>query len=846
MPDTNCSRDEFFILPILGSRFRLKSVLGAVFVAFLISLVIFGSHLFDSSVPGTEDVRAHVFKIDYLSANIAQGNWPIWNQYWYAGIPFDPFYPPGFYTLGALLSFVVQSPVVSYKLILFFTLAFNGIAIFYFSRKLLKASFRSALRCLIAYEACTPLLINYIYGTGPNLLGWNLSAWFLIVYIGKVQEGRTRKIVDVLAPGLLFGMTMLIHPFPAMFALLAVLTYQIVRKVHDWKVPLGQDISYFIKVGFLSSLIGSYYWLPAALNFRYTSPIYTFTKDAWPGGVPYLLIFILVALVVSIFLRKISPQPVNHQFVIACLGLSAFLGFGGTQFVPFGLSSLLHEFRFATIMAPCFAILALCPLLETTKISISVRSFLKPAIYAMCLIMFGCFLSYLVLLSKTSLFELAMFAATVFIPVYLLLLLAMGGQQKKNDDNNSTINPKFISGILVILFTTVIPLSSTWSRSHIERLFEYVNYYEEPDYLNIIDKIEAGRLIVPISLGAMLEGDSIVTFGWRWGVETMNGPFNQGDPKFFDYTVHLEWEERWLEHHIPRQNLMMEGGAKYVFTRAQASLSNPGGLNIVEANDYGSLNELELDVSYAARVTPVLLDVRFPQAVTELFNILLPNGYKMVFVDSNKLDNSLKGLFDTVLIDDPAKAAEYQGKSILLLIDSSTAISVEQVGDAVQITAPVTSLTDRVFYHGDKGNVHDWVAFDKELPSQTFEETLSVVAQLGDAMTSVMKNIEYEKADSTQLNDKIEITTKAGFTLIKSSYFPFWGGSGCEIMATTQGFTLVHSDKEIIVLTYKQPAYYKICAIVTLGSIFGVVLTLSLFAFISKPRAVHHFGHHPQ
>jgi len=51
-------------------------------------------------------------------------------------------------------------------------------------------------------------------------------------------------------------------------------------------------------------------------------------------------------------------------------------------------------------------------------------------------------------------------------------------------------------------------------------------------------------------------------------------------------------------------------------------------------------------------VSPILLDVQDAETVTEFFNIILPDGYKMVFTDINEVDNKLEQQFRYVMTDD--------------------------------------------------------------------------------------------------------------------------------------------------------------------------------------------------
>ena len=112
-----------------------------IVISLVIALLIYGPHLFNLTVPIEEDVRAHIFKIDILHSALSTGSWPQWISYWYHGFPAFQYYPPGFYLLGAIFTFVFKHAVISYKFLLFLTLMSNGLVTYYFSRRFLKFDF---------------------------------------------------------------------------------------------------------------------------------------------------------------------------------------------------------------------------------------------------------------------------------------------------------------------------------------------------------------------------------------------------------------------------------------------------------------------------------------------------------------------------------------------------------------------------------------------------------------------------------------------------------------------------------------------------------------------------------
>ncbi|HEX78563.1 MAG TPA: hypothetical protein G4O19_00210 [Dehalococcoidia bacterium] len=567
-----------------------KEIAVIAFASAVLGLLIYGSNLFNLSVPIEGDVRAHIFKIDILHNALTQGSWPQWSTYLYNGFPVFQYYPPGFYFIGALLTYVTGYAVISYKLLLFLTLMTNGFVAYYFARRFLKLKFYLAFLCLVAYQTSTPLLVNYIYGAAPNLLAWSLSVIFLAFYLRNVMEGNTGRLSAVVIPALVFGISVLIHPFPALFNILAVFVFHAIwiARNEDRKHAVKTQLTYFAAVFGIGALLSTHYWLPFMITRDYVSPIHTANEDFWGSGIPFLIILAVTSLAVGIIIRLKVIKDFKLDLIIAYTLLSAALGFGLSRLAPFGLGDLIHEFRFASMAMPLFSILLIAFSLNAIPSNLGGRKIAAASI-AVCL----------------------------------------------------------------ILITSVFPATYTWNKSHLDRLFSYTENYSQPEYEEILELATESRLITPPELGSLCEGDSPVTFGWHYNVESVNGPYNQGDPNFFQYTVHLEWEERWLYYEFTRENLMQEGAAGYIFVRCPRELTaDTNGMTLIADNSYGQLWQMDESIDRAVSVSPILLDVQDAETVTEFFNIILPDGYKMVFTDINEVDNKLEQQFRYVMTDD--------------------------------------------------------------------------------------------------------------------------------------------------------------------------------------------------
>ena len=532
--------------------------------------------------------------------------------------------------------------------------------------------------------------------------------------------------------------------------------------------------------------------------------------------------------------------------VIVCFIISSIMGFGGTRYLPFGLGSLVQEFRFAAIIVPFLGIvLIFTPLkykllrLNTGNLafSLGLGFFLTAFIFGLTqrdAFVAGFkaltnvnILNLYQLLSRQFTTTFPTFAIMIFpyLVVFIFLALSLRGKPTVLGRNKSSYI--LTGGICLLLLTSFVPYINTAQSANISRLYKYVDNYQQPGYAQIMTSVKDARMIVPMNSGYLTEGDNPVAFGRRWGVETDNGPYNQGDPKFFKFSVHVEWEDRWFNYNWTRENLMQESASKYIFVRGGYGLpANLEGMLMTVNNPYGKLLELNQSVSYANKVTPILIDVKSTRDVTEFFNILLPGGYKMVLVDVHDISPDLINRFQYVMLDDSTKISNYPGKTVFLLNDSTTPYINEHQG-IVTLNVPYLTYTNKIFYHGDIADGYMWLGWNGWPGSKITPDIQATVSKSSDLMASYLSQLDYTPA-GYQLNDtRIDLETSPGFTLVKDSYFPYWKSRSGSIVTTTQGFMLIDSNAGNVTLEYQRPLYYKLAIICSiLGVIAAVILLL--------------------
>jgi uncharacterized membrane protein len=732
----------------------------AVAISLAIALLIYGRHLFDAAVPDGGDVRSQILRIEVLHNSLTHGSWPGWIPWWYQGFPADQYYPTVFSFLGATLTFITTSVVVSYKLLLFFALISNGLGMYCFARRFLKFSSTASILSLMAYESSFFLLLNYAEGAGPNLLGWSIAILFLTLYLSNMTEGRVYSVKGIALPGLLFGISVLTHPFSAIFAVLAVSVFHILELAHSRtpRVPAKSQLLYFALVFGIGALLSITYWLPYLLTYSYASPLYVSTNQfVGKEGMRVLTFFTSFTLIAALVSRWRIRDNGKLDLMITYFVLCSALGFGLTLWIPL-IGTFLHPFRFATIMAPFFGILL-----------------------------------------------------TAFLLDYLLKS-GIGGYRRL------LMN---VGAVCLVVISVALP--SVLSYSKVEKLSLYKQNYLQADYAETFESVQGGRLIIPLGKGYLCEGDS---FGWRYSVETVTGGYNQGDPKFPRFTAHLEWDERWFNYEDTRENVMQESGAEYMFIRSPNDpYPNMQGMTRIVNNSYGQLWQLDRPVARAANVIPILLDVSHPQQVTDFFNILVPGGYRLVFVNASEVSEDMRTKFDYVMVDDEARIAQYGDETIFFLRNESASDnSVARDGKVISLSVPYLDYASTFFFQGHKGDAVGWMSFGY---NPTPEE-LADLEKLSVDLEDMINGLEYQAVNYEYRENQIRVDGEPGFTLVKDSYFPYWGTDEGQILSTTQGFILTYSDDASVLLRYQKPAINTAATIISLLSFAGILVAAGL------------------
>jgi len=185
------------------------------------------------------------------------------------------------------------------------------------------------------------------------------------------------------------------------------------------------------------------------------------------------------------------------------------------------------------------------------------------------------------------------------------------------------------------------------------------------------------------------------------------------------------------------------------------------------------------------------------------------------------------------MIDDKSKISDYEGKRIFLLnnTDQSSDLVVNEGRGIVKLNLPYIIYANRFFYLGDKGDVSSWGDFEFDPSSWLQDEAFMMVKQAGNEMGEYLDELKYESVDYSFDENRIEIKAEPGFILVKDSYFPYWSIEKGRILSTSQGFMLINTDDNSVLLSYRKPIINTIATIISVISLLFTFAVLISYTF---------------
>ena len=735
----------------------------------ILTALMFGYYSLDNSIP-VEDARSHIFKISMYS-DYLNGNGTDWNQYWYSGMPFDDFYPPTYYLLGALINKLIANPIISYKITFSISMIIVGLSIYIMCRQLLSLSPKLSFISAMAFLTFPSVLKMYYYQTAPNFLslGFSILAITLYKIISNSFSIKTAFLASVLT-----GLTLLTHPFPFLMILIA-LTWIIIEEIFVKKFEFIISLILILLGGLILAVP---YFLPALLMIKWASPIYTHTYETIgrfaKGLVILMFTYTLICLLITLInKRELSERVIsNVLFLVANAMASLLLGIGFAKMLPLG--RFIHECRFTALSAPAFVI----PLT--------------------------------ILMTRYPLTK------------KLLTLLPIS----------------FLLSANVIAYPEI---------NLVKMHTRYLNHLTS-DYREIVRHIDPNyRLLIPPRSGRLTDGDSYVTLAKELKIRSVNGPYSQGDPKFFDYTVLIEWQEKWLKIPYIRENLMQWGAVKYIFIRGPRKI-NFSDLELIVRNSYGSLWAYNKEVAGVVNVSPILLDLSSlnERVVSYIFSYFIPKGYKFVLVDKNFSDKSFVADFKGVIVDSYQRAEyylrTYPQLYVIQIIEGKPDLAkpCSLHGDRLMTCYIPFKEIENYLYLGPEEEVSNWLRNDLEKPPLT-EDIRKILSQVSinllELLNPVYKPLKYERTNSQKFKIISEYNLTP-FILVKESYYPYWKISDDKgrITRTTTGFILIYSRKaSLLELSYEKPiSIYTLLTLTSLVFITLFFLTIKLSMFQNR------------
>lgn len=526
---------------------------------------------------------------------------------------------------------------------------------------------------------------------------------------------------------------------------------------------------------FLGVLISGFWIFPFFSSVGYMSPLYE-TQARAISNSTFFLAFAAVVIILTLYLRKMRHRFKNNiKWVWCFLSLIICLILGLGGTTYLPFGEFLLSWRFLTIFAPFFIILCFLLMVQRTLISKSI-----------------------------------FIAASLIILIQTPYLMTIAGgitTETKGDHLRPTYRE--ITSIIDGKYRVIVP----------------------PDYL-------------------LTSSDSLITFADRHNISTVSGAFNQGDPNFFLFTVHTEWERNWLRYENSRKNLMHESCARYLLVPPieLKYYSDTSGLTPIVNNNYGVLFMSDETPAYAATVTPILLDIYEPeklkkerrtQRVTDFFNLLLPNGYKLVFITPADFGGSeIPENIRYVITDEKTRASYWKnrGKDVVLLLEDIGVSGLEAENGVFYLHGPFFGYSYDLFFYewGDVGGYRELDRWNESQENPN-ENQWQRVAQAGALFWSFV-NVAYEPLTVTRGDDWIQIQNSTpGFTLIKETWHPNWVSDKGDVYRTTQGFILFYDAQafDSVTISYSWSWVEKVGLII---SSMGIGLLIVAWVMYKRKR----------
>ncbi len=178
----------------------------ALFISLVLILVwlFFQNYIFGYPLDWGGDNFGHLFKV-WKIWQFGYGNWA---GEWYAGYPFERFYPPLSYLLGAAYANLFNSDLIGYKLVLL-TSMFVSLFSTYFVTKKVGMTFYECSIVAVFYTFSIWNLLMPLDGGFPRYLAVSLAPLLPLIFLALFNFwGGKRALIGA---GLLIGIMVLIH-----------------------------------------------------------------------------------------------------------------------------------------------------------------------------------------------------------------------------------------------------------------------------------------------------------------------------------------------------------------------------------------------------------------------------------------------------------------------------------------------------------------------------------------------------------------------------------------------------------------------------------------------------------
>lgn len=238
----------------------------------IIMFILFFRHFFAPGYPKVlSDSFGHLFKV----WKIWKFGYGTWAEEWYTGYPFERFYPPLSYLLGAAYAQLANSDVVGYKLATLTAMLLSPLTAYWATRKMGMEFYQSAIVAVFYTFSTWNVRIPIDEGGYARFLAVGLAPLLPLAVLAVCNSKVGKKAL--VAAGLLVGVLIVTHNtffVTTVFSSLLIGAALLVFKVEKWEVTILKIKKFLFNiavVGLVAFAVASFWLVPFVADLGYSS-----------------------------------------------------------------------------------------------------------------------------------------------------------------------------------------------------------------------------------------------------------------------------------------------------------------------------------------------------------------------------------------------------------------------------------------------------------------------------------------------------------------------------------------------------------------------------------------------